>query len=154
MADYQYFILLSSDSLYSTFKSGRICYTYSSHTLKYTPLSQSRTLKVLFIGSHSAIDYPVDIDRLQPISREEAGLLLALPEEDRLKFLKERQALETALRLEVGHDVWVQEGPQNLRGTICYIGNMTKPTKCRELEGVYYGIELKVRTLIFSSRLC
>lgn len=143
MADYQYFILLSSDSLYSTFKSGRICYTYSSHTLKYTPLSQSRTLKVLFIGSHSAIDYPVDIDRLQPISREEAGLLLALPEEDRLKFLKERQALETALRLEVGHDVWVQEGPQNLRGTICYIGNMTKPTKCRELEGVYYGIELK-----------
>ncbi|KAK7888632.1 hypothetical protein WMY93_024192 [Mugilogobius chulae] len=135
--DTQYFILIQAEPYYSTIKVGQICYCSS---FRYKTLGLSRPLHVTPIGTQSSLDYPVEVTRLQPISREEAGLLLALPEDKRLDELK--RGLDSALSLKVDSGVFVQHNDKTLRGIVRFIGNITKPQRLRELQATYYGIEL------------
>lgn len=82
---------------------------------------------------------------MEQLSAEEAELLQALPDDtERLKWFKEKNALQTALGLTKGTPVTVDQGRQELRGIIRYIGTLTEPTFSCPLSGTFFGIELQV----------
>lgn len=82
---------------------------------------------------------------MEQLSAEVAELLQALPDDaERLKWFLEGDALRTALGLTVGTAVTVEEGGEELRGIIRYIGRMTEPTSSCPLSGTFFGVELQV----------
>lgn len=83
---------------------------------------------------------------MQELGEEEAELLLALHDDaERLKWFRERDALQAALNLNKGTAVTVDEGGEKLRGIIRYVGRLTEPMYPRRLSGRFFGIELQVR---------
>ncbi|XP_074525202.1 ubiquitin carboxyl-terminal hydrolase CYLD [Halichoeres trimaculatus] len=143
--DYQYFILTKKPETRRSIDPGCICYmSKSKHqsALKKNP-SPSK-LCVFFLGSYTALDYDVELNRMEGLSEQEAGLLQALPKDaERLKWFKERSALETALTLTEGTAVIVEEEGEKLRGIIRYIGEITEPSYSLPLSGTFFGIELQ-----------
>lgn len=83
---------------------------------------------------------------MKPLSEKEAELLLALPDDaERLKWFTDKAALQTALGLTEGTAVIVEEGGEELKGIIRYIGELTTPTYRDPLSGTFFGIELQVK---------
>ena len=100
---------------------------------------------VIPFGSHTARAYEIDLVHMEVLSAEEAEMLLALPEDsERLKWLREGAALKAALGLTEGTPVTVEEGGEELRGIIRYIGTMTIMRKRDPLTAKFFGIELQV----------
>lgn len=98
------------------------------------------------MSNHLALDYDVEVNKMEGLNEQEAGLLQALSDDlERLKFFKEKNALQTALTLKVGTTVTVEEEGGELRGIIRFIGPLTKPLYPHTLSGTFFGIELQVR---------
>lgn len=138
-SEYQYYILTQAPKESVARKPGQICCAKLSKIKKHI----HKKLDVIFTGSVTGADYPVDRDILLPISFEEAGLLMPLPVEDRLEALHRPQGLRPARRLKEGTEVWVQEGSALLQGTIRYIGSIDKSSAKWDVAGVFYGVELQ-----------
>lgn len=137
-----YFILTRKVDDLGHLNPGRICYIY-----EYKHKSALRRalpkLPVFVIGSLSMLDYEIEVNSLEELSREEVELLQALPDDaERLKWYKEKDALRTAQGLTVGTAVTVDKGGEKLRGILRYIGGLTESTYSRPLSGTSFGVEL------------
>ncbi|XP_040896761.1 ubiquitin carboxyl-terminal hydrolase CYLD [Toxotes jaculatrix] len=136
-----YFIVTEKPEYFRHISSGSICYIRESTYRRHSPASK---LPVIPLGSHNVLDYTINLSCMKQLSAEEAKLLIALPEDaDRLKWFKEGTALRTALGLTIGTLVTVEERGQELRGTIRYIGSLTKPSASNPAPGTFFGIELQ-----------
>ncbi|XP_029356776.1 ubiquitin carboxyl-terminal hydrolase CYLD isoform X2 [Echeneis naucrates] len=143
-SDNLYFIITENPQSPAHIKAGRICYisnsTYSSR-LSYN--DSPSYLTVVPYGSQTLQYFPINLSCIEALSAEESGLLLALSDDaERLKWYRERAALQTARELREGTLVVVQEGAEELTGVIRYIGNLTEPKYPNPLTGTYFGIEL------------
>ncbi|XP_072245052.1 ubiquitin carboxyl-terminal hydrolase CYLD [Leuresthes tenuis] len=99
-------------------------------------------LKVIPVSSH--VDYTIDLRCMKELSVEEAELLMALPEDtDRLKWFKDKDALQTAAGLTVGTTVTVDEEGKKLRGIIRFIGQLNEPSYNDIIPGTFFGVELQ-----------
>ncbi|KAG7232596.1 hypothetical protein INR49_008325 [Caranx melampygus] len=142
--DIQYFILTESPTSYGLAKAGRICYI-RDHTFRaeLRKCDSPSKLPVMILGSQSCLDYSIEVNIMTPVSAEEAGLLLALSEDaERLKWFSEGTALQEARGLTKGSQVIVQEGREELRGIVRYIGPQKKPVM-DHLAGTVFGIQLQ-----------
>ncbi|XP_062279810.1 ubiquitin carboxyl-terminal hydrolase CYLD [Scomber scombrus] len=143
--DYLYFILTETPESPRHIHPGRICYiSQFSYKLEVTKPAPLTKLSVFFTGSQSSIDYKIDMSCLKELGLEEAQLLMALPEDnERLKWFKERDALQTALTLSEGAAVTVEEGGQMLRGIVRYIGKLASTKYPDPISARFFGIELQ-----------
>lgn len=142
--DHLFFILTEIPERPQHINPGRICYIrefkYTSEINKSGPLAK---LPVILLGSRSTSDYYIDMSCLTELSAEEADLLQALPEDcDRLKWFKEKDALQAAQALTEGTEVTVEEKGEKLRGIIRYIGKLGT-NYIDPISGMYFGIELQ-----------
>ncbi|XP_037530377.1 ubiquitin carboxyl-terminal hydrolase CYLD [Nematolebias whitei] len=80
---------------------------------------------------------------MKSLTPKEADLLLAVPEKARLKWFRDRKAVQTALTLMVGTSVNVEEDGKDLRGIVCYIGPVVEPSFSCPITGTLFGIELQ-----------
>uniref|UniRef100_UPI0037E75E0F ubiquitin carboxyl-terminal hydrolase CYLD n=1 Tax=Semicossyphus pulcher TaxID=241346 RepID=UPI0037E75E0F len=142
---YLYFILTRKPEHQTHVNAGCICYISElrhKSTLKISP-SPSK-LCVFFVGSYSVLDHDVEVSSMEKLSEQEARLLHALSKDtERLKWFKERDALQTALGLSEGTAVTVDEEGEELRGIIRYIGKLTSPEYPCPLAATFFGIELQ-----------
>ncbi len=137
----KYFILTKRPDYPRHVDPGCICYSK-----KFREPDSSKKLGVFFMGSYTSLDYDIELSCMEPLSAEEAELLLALHDDaERLKWFKEEDALRAALGLTVGTEVTVEEEGHKLRGIIRYTGRLTEPLYSRPLSGTFFGIELQVR---------
>ncbi|XP_034438105.1 ubiquitin carboxyl-terminal hydrolase CYLD isoform X1 [Hippoglossus hippoglossus] len=134
-----YFIITEKPEYYTHINPGHICYI-SEHS--YKRHSSSSKLPVFPFTTSSCLDYDIDRKCLSALPVKSAELLLALPDEaERLKWFREGAALPTALGLTLGTAVIVQAGEEELRGSIRYIGRLTKTQN--PLSATFFGIELQ-----------
>nr|XP_020515174.2 ubiquitin carboxyl-terminal hydrolase CYLD-like [Labrus bergylta] len=144
-SDNVYFILTRQPEYPKHINTGCICYMsvykHKSTTKKKPPPSK---FSVIVLGAYSSLDYEMELSCLEELSEQEAALLLALPEDaERLKWWKDEKTLHTALELTEGTAVTVEEGGEELRGIIRYIGKLTSPIYYPPLTGTFFGIELQ-----------
>lgn len=105
-----------------------------------------KTKAVQFLGSQTSLSYDIEVGSLEELSKAEAELLLALPNDpERLKWFGRRDCLRVASELTVGTAVDVEKDGERLRGIIQYIGRLTGSPYSSPLSGRYFGIELQVR---------
>lgn len=144
--DHHYFIVTESPSHPGHVKAGRLCYIREyRYTAELRKCDKPSKLPVIFFGAKSCLDFPVEVRIMEAVSAEVAGLLLALSEDaERLRWFREGAALQEACGLTVGSPVIVQEGREELRGVVRFIGPETKPL-LDPLGGTVFGIELQVR---------
>lgn len=144
-----YFILTRKPEFLGHINPGCICFLNKSiHRLdtEHRASAAPPKLPVFFLGSTLAIPYEVEVSIMQELGEEEAELLLALHDDaERLKWFRERDALQVALNLNKGTAVTVDEGGEKLRGIIRYVGRLTEPMYPLRLSGRFFGIELQVR---------
>lgn len=141
--DFLFFIITKKPEHLQHVNTGRICYSrkYKSQ-LRISP-SPSK-LSVFLMGSRSPLDYELEASSLKELSAVEAELLQALPDDaERLKWFRERDALNAASHLTVGTAVIVEEEGKKLRGIIRYIGWMAEPIYPSPISGIFFGIELQ-----------
>uniref|UniRef100_A0A3Q2TIL2 Ubiquitin carboxyl-terminal hydrolase CYLD n=1 Tax=Fundulus heteroclitus TaxID=8078 RepID=A0A3Q2TIL2_FUNHE len=145
LSTYVFFIITKKPEAPQHIKLGSICYMREQKYLD--DLSKPGALtafSVTFLPSHASLDYKIDLTCVEKVSPQEADLLLACqPESDRLKWLRDRDALQTALALTVGTDVMVEKDGDWLRGTIRYIGPVADTGYFNPITGRYFGIELQ-----------
>lgn len=115
-------------------------YKYESEISKSASLTK---LPVVLLPDATS-DYIVDMNCMKSLSPEEADLLLAIPEKDRMKWFRDRKAVQTALTLTVGTPVTVEEDGKDLRGIIRYAGPVVEPSFSCPITGKFFGIELQV----------
>ncbi|GAA6219596.1 ubiquitin carboxyl-terminal hydrolase CYLD-like [Lates japonicus] len=143
--DNLYFIITEKPENPGHVNVGSICYTpeYRYRSVVRRCPSPSK-LPVIPFNSYSSLDYDIVLTCMKPLSEKEAELLLALPDDaERLKWFTDKAALQTALGLTEGTTVIVEEGGEELRGIIRYIGGLTRPTFSDPLSGTFFGIELQ-----------
>ncbi|XP_014844782.1 PREDICTED: ubiquitin carboxyl-terminal hydrolase CYLD-like [Poecilia mexicana] len=144
--DYVYFILTKKPEHPQHIKLGSICYirghTYNTHDV---PLSGGSTkLPVTFVKSLNSLTYNIDVNCIEKLSLEEAELLLACePEDERLNWFRDKDAVQTALGLTVETDVMVKEEDEKLIGVIRYIGPVVEQDYLNPIRGTFFGIELQ-----------
>ncbi|KAI3369102.1 hypothetical protein L3Q82_026072, partial [Scortum barcoo] len=138
-----YFIVTKKPEHPGHISAGHICHmSVNRHRLE-TKLSAKR-LSVFLLGSKSLLDHELEVSILEELSPEAAGLLQALPDDaERLKWFREKEALQTALGLTEGTLVMVEEGRDQLRGIIRYIGMITRSSYPNPISGTFFGIELQ-----------
>ncbi|XP_013888088.1 ubiquitin carboxyl-terminal hydrolase CYLD isoform X2 [Austrofundulus limnaeus] len=137
------FFILTEKPKYILPRLGCICYI---RKYKYeSEISKSASLKKLRVIPlpNAMLDYDIDMNCMKSLSPEEADLLLAVPEEDRLRCFRDRKAVQAALTLDVGSLVVVDEDGENLRGIVRYIGPLTEPSRSCPITGTFFGIELQ-----------
>ncbi|XP_069376421.1 ubiquitin carboxyl-terminal hydrolase CYLD [Paralichthys olivaceus] len=140
--DNTYFIITEKPEYLSHINAGQICYVPE---YKYRTLRPSSQLKVFPFGASVLLDYAIDMSCMSVLPAEWAKLLLAVPDrEERLMWFREEAALQTALRLTVGNVVMVQEGEEELRGIVRYIGRLKLQSQSlNPLSATFFGIELQ-----------
>lgn len=139
-----FFIITDKPKYLIRIHPGCICYI---RTYKYeSEISKSASLKKLRVLTlpNPVLDYDIDMSCMKTLSPEEADLLLAVPEEDRLRCFRDRKAVQAALTLDVGSLVDVEEDGQNLRGVVRYVGHLTEPSRSCPITGTFFGVELQV----------
>ncbi|XP_039985362.1 ubiquitin carboxyl-terminal hydrolase CYLD [Xiphias gladius] len=143
--DSLYFIVTEKPEHPGHIKAGSICHiSQYKHRSEVKRCGSPSKLAVTPFGSHTALTYEIDPGHMQALSAEEAALLLALPEDtERLKWLREGAALRAAPGLTEGTSVTVEEGGEELRGVIRYVGRLTRPKYPDPLSGTFFGIELQ-----------
>ncbi|XP_034529613.1 LOW QUALITY PROTEIN: ubiquitin carboxyl-terminal hydrolase CYLD [Notolabrus celidotus] len=144
-SDNQFFILTRKPEYPRHINVGSICSKRDKHhEAAHKKTSSPSKLKVIFLGSQSFLDYDVEASNLDELSEQEASLLQALSEDaERLKWFRERNALQVAQTLTEGTPVIVEDDGEELRGIIRYIGRLTKPVYPSPLSGTFFGIELQ-----------
>lgn len=138
---YQYFIVIKEPAYPKGINTGYICYSAKHARSLRGHQSSSKKRSVRFMNYSSVLSYDLDVDTIKDLSPQEASLLLALPDEgERLKWFKERKALQNAGALTEGDSVTVKKDGQLLRGIIRYIGpkGHQHPT-----SATYFGVELQ-----------
>ncbi|XP_071342615.1 ubiquitin carboxyl-terminal hydrolase CYLD [Trachinotus anak] len=143
--DNHYYIVTENSEYLQHIKTGHICYIndfkYKSELRRCKSPSK---LQVIPMDSQTSLGYEINMSCLTALSAEEAELLLALPDDaERLKWFREGATLKTAQGLTKGTPVIVQDGGEELRGIIRYIGRLTKPKYPDPLSGTFFGIELQ-----------
>ncbi|XP_017289779.1 ubiquitin carboxyl-terminal hydrolase CYLD [Kryptolebias marmoratus] len=142
-SSHMFFIITEKPKYPGHIRPGAICfirtYKYESEISKTASVTKLRVLPL----PDAMLDYDIEMNCMKPLTEEKADLLLAMAEEDRLKWFRDRKALQTALGLTVGTAVTVEEDQQNLRGVIRYIGPMIEPSRARPITGRFFGIELQ-----------
>ncbi|XP_036969886.1 ubiquitin carboxyl-terminal hydrolase CYLD [Acanthopagrus latus] len=139
--DNLYFIITTKPDYPGHINAGCICFI---REYKYRSEISHSPKKLHVCKACSPLDYAIDLSCMEQLSAEEAELLQALPDDtERLKWFKEKNALQTALGLTKGTPVTVDQGRQELRGIIRYIGTLTEPTFSCPLSGTFFGIELQ-----------
>uniref|UniRef100_A0A8D3B0Y7 Ubiquitin carboxyl-terminal hydrolase CYLD n=1 Tax=Scophthalmus maximus TaxID=52904 RepID=A0A8D3B0Y7_SCOMX len=138
-----YFIITEKPEFSGHISAGCICYISEYKHRRHGSSSQS--LSVIPFSSQSGLDYPIDLRCMTELSAAWAELLLALPEDaERLRWFREGAVLQAALELKVGTVVVVQEGEEERRGVIRYIGRLEKPKYPHPpLSAVFFGIQLQ-----------
>ncbi|XP_016095754.1 ubiquitin carboxyl-terminal hydrolase CYLD [Sinocyclocheilus grahami] len=122
-------------------KAGEICFIYKERFNARQKRNDTDVLPVVRVGKST--DIWLDKVLLQPLSRREADLLMALESnEDRLLTLKDPEALEKASNLSEGGQVHVEYKGQWLKGVIRYIGSLTSYSS-DPITGVFFGVELQ-----------
>ncbi|XP_059426952.1 ubiquitin carboxyl-terminal hydrolase CYLD isoform X1 [Carassius carassius] len=137
-----YFIITAnSPSLYGYINVGEICFIDKQRYNERQKRQQTDILPVVRMGT--LIDTFLDKVLLQPLSRREAELLMALESnDDRLLALKDPEALEKSSKLSEGCQVRVEYKEQWLKGVIRYIGRLTSHIS-DPITGVFFGVELQ-----------
>ncbi|XP_030075726.1 ubiquitin carboxyl-terminal hydrolase CYLD [Microcaecilia unicolor] len=141
-----YFILTEKSSFgtKNSLQAGTLCciseedylQNVSNETLCPLPLKVT-----LLEGLNADVQRTVDVNSLQPLRKEQAALLLAVPDVVmRLNYFLQRTTLDNALQARVGQQVLVQLDQKRVPGTIRYIG---KIQNCIHLASVYFGVELQ-----------
>lgn len=143
-----YFILTRKPEHRKHISAGGICYTKkSTHRLEteIRPSCLWKKMTVFFLGTQTTLSYEIEVSELEELSKEEAELLQALPDDaERLKWFGQRDSLRAAMELTEGIVVTVDEAGVQLRGIIRYIGRLTEPTYLSPISGRFFGIELQV----------
>ncbi|XP_063307041.1 ubiquitin carboxyl-terminal hydrolase CYLD-like [Pelobates fuscus] len=99
-----------------------------------------RWLTVTMIGESGVVK--VDVNVLQPLDRNKAALLLAVPNPtERLGCFLERGLLEQAIQAEVGQEVLVDYGNKLHPGLLHYVGSILDSSAL--LPPLYFGVELE-----------
>uniref|UniRef100_A0A1A7Z6F6 ubiquitinyl hydrolase 1 n=1 Tax=Iconisemion striatum TaxID=60296 RepID=A0A1A7Z6F6_9TELE len=140
---YKFFIITKKPEFPKHIKPGCICfiseYKYKSGISKSAHV---KTLKVTPFPS-APLDYDIDVNCMESLTPDEAGLLLPVPDDDKLKWFRNQESIQTALRLNLGTTVVVEENGEILIGTIRYIGPVMDPSYNSPMTGRFFGIELK-----------
>lgn len=144
--DHQYFIITERVDYPRHLNPGRLCYKsktrYTSEVKRYGSASK---VNVTPLASYTNENYEIEMKSLSPLTAGEAELLLALTEDrERLKWFRQEGALQTALGLTKGTEVFVDEQGKELRGVVRYIGRLTEPRYPDPIGGTFFGIELQV----------
>lgn len=145
-SDFVYFILTEKPKTILKFKPGSICYLsghkYEREVSKSPPVTK---LRVKFLNSHPILEYEIDKAYMKKLNVDEADLLLACePESDRLNWIKDLYAVQTALGLTIGTNVMVEDDGKTMGGIIRFIGPMAEPTFTQPIRGRFFGIDLQV----------
>ncbi|XP_029939637.1 ubiquitin carboxyl-terminal hydrolase CYLD isoform X2 [Salarias fasciatus] len=136
----QYFIVIKKPASPAGINLGYIGYSYGN--LKSGYQSHYKKHSVFFLTSSKHISCDLDVGTVKDLSAQEASLLLALPDDgERLKWFKEKKALQNAGALTVGASVTVKEDGRLLRGIICSIGPKDSPKY--PISATYFGVELQ-----------
>lgn len=143
-SDYKFYIITEKPKYPQKIRLGCICfirnYRYESEISKSASLTKLPVIPL----PDATLDYNIDLNCMKSLTPEEADLLLAVSEKDRLKWFRDRKALQTALTLTVGTSVTVEEDGKDLRGIIRYIGPVVEPSFSCPITGKLFGIELQV----------
>ncbi|XP_029286243.1 ubiquitin carboxyl-terminal hydrolase CYLD [Cottoperca gobio] len=142
--NYMYFIITKKPEYPTHINAGQICYISKyDFKIKSSVGSKSRSCRKLPVTlcSVKLSEYEIEESSMEGLSYEEVELLQALYEdEERLKWFRERETLQTALGLTKGTTVTVNEGGQKLRGIVRYIGAIEESLP---FPGKFFGIELQ-----------
>ncbi|XP_043985815.1 ubiquitin carboxyl-terminal hydrolase CYLD [Gambusia affinis] len=144
--DYVYFIITKPPEYSHHIKPGSVCYIRESTYNIYNTSQPGRRTKlpVTFLKSTSRSSCDIDLTCMEKLSLEEADYLLACePEDERLYWFREKNAVQTSLGFIVGTNVRVEEEDEILTGIIRYIGPIVGPDYWDPITGRYFGIELQ-----------
>ncbi|XP_029448043.1 ubiquitin carboxyl-terminal hydrolase CYLD-like [Rhinatrema bivittatum] len=138
-----YFILteISATGALRPLKAGTLCRISEADYLQRFSVESPcpLPLKVTLLEDGSRKE--VDVNSLQPLRKQQAALLLAVPNvAERLNCFLQRTALEDAMQASVGQQVLVSLEQKVVPGIIHYIG---KIDACHVLPAVYFGVELQ-----------
>ncbi|KAJ7986335.1 hypothetical protein DPEC_G00338860 [Dallia pectoralis] len=132
-----YFIVIETDTFCS---AGQICYIEES---EYMDIIKSESLKYLPVCVVGSGQECLMVSFLEQVTVLVAELLIAVGEiSERVRYFKEREALDEALSLTKDSEVTVEVEGTWLRGVIRYIGRITEPMTSNPITGTYFGIEL------------
>ncbi|KAI1888799.1 hypothetical protein AGOR_G00172460 [Albula goreensis] len=136
-----YFIVESSEYT-RDHNVGRICYIEESKYISRIQIDNPTSLEVKIIGLY--VEKRVKVNNIQPLSEQEAQLLLALGDDEaRIRAFKDREGLDQALRLTKDSRVTVQVDGEWCQGVIRYIGSITRKRYPDPITGTFFGIELQ-----------
>nr|XP_033789517.1 ubiquitin carboxyl-terminal hydrolase CYLD-like isoform X2 [Geotrypetes seraphini] len=141
-----YFILTEKSSFGTkqSLQAGTLCciseadylQNVSNETLCPLPLTVT-----LLEGQGAGFQSTVDVNSLQPLRKEQAALLLAVPDAGiRLNYFLQRTALDNAVQAKVGQQVLVPLEQKEVPGSIRYIGKIQNSSF---LPAAYFGVELQ-----------
>uniref|UniRef100_A0A1A8KT35 Ubiquitin carboxyl-terminal hydrolase CYLD n=1 Tax=Nothobranchius kuhntae TaxID=321403 RepID=A0A1A8KT35_NOTKU len=142
--NYRFFIVTKKPEFPKHIKRGCICFI-REHTYK-SEISKSAPIKTLNVTpfSSSSLSYDIDVNCLECLTPDEAGLLLAVSDDDeKIKWFRSPEVIQTALGMKVGTSVVAEENGDRLRGTIRYIGPLVEPSFSFPMTGRFFGIELQ-----------
>ncbi|XP_068094231.1 ubiquitin carboxyl-terminal hydrolase CYLD-like isoform X2 [Hyperolius riggenbachi] len=138
-----YFILMEKVPLGSrTVEPGKLCCMSEESYLQRITGDQipAQSLNVTVLEDNALIE--VDVNVVQPLSKRQAALLLAIPNPtERLGCFLERGLLEQAVQAEVGQRVLVEHEQKFYPALIHYVGNFLDNSTL--LPPVYFGVELE-----------
>ncbi|XP_051562271.1 ubiquitin carboxyl-terminal hydrolase CYLD isoform X3 [Myxocyprinus asiaticus] len=142
----EYFIIHAKPpSSHGYLNVGEICFISKERYDALKKRNDTNIVPIICMGS--MLDSHLNASLLHPLTRRSAELLLALEtNEERIIALKDPEALQNALDLSEGSQVYVEHNGQLLKGVIRYIGSITSPSfhfqhSC-PIVGVFFGVEL------------
>ncbi|XP_018414469.1 PREDICTED: ubiquitin carboxyl-terminal hydrolase CYLD-like [Nanorana parkeri] len=138
-----YFILMEKVPVGNrTQEPGKLCYMSEESYLQRVSVDHNPTqsLDVHFIEDSKLVE--VDVNVLQPLTRKQAALLLAITNPtERLSCFLERGLLDQAVKAEVGQRVLVEHEQKLYPAFIHYVGNVLDSSTL--LPPIYFGVELE-----------
>ncbi|XP_010870769.2 ubiquitin carboxyl-terminal hydrolase CYLD [Esox lucius] len=136
-----YFIVIETSINALKFGAGQICYIEESKYMEKIEVETLMYLPVVSLGNVGE-EY-LKVTYLEQVSVHQAELLFSVGESSqRLRYFKEREALDKALSLTKDTAVSVEMEGTWLQGIIRYIGRITEPLSPDPITGTYFGIEL------------